>query len=314
MSESEARLKSDPRLAMVDHLQVKLEPPVAQVIFNRPEKKNSFISFDTLKPMRYAFEAISEMDDIKIIILRGNGDTFSTGGDVSTIGHMYFDDGKPPAKGQPRVRPSQRRHLRIDEDIARAWEAIAHSPKVVIAEGKGYVLGLALDWFLAADIIICADDTTLGYPPGRMIGYAGVNPMYWLLRMGPSLHAEITLMGRYIKAQEGYDRGLINKVVPRADLEATVEAAARSVACIPADGLAIGKLSKRIAYEALGVRASGLQSVMGHSMGVQQTLDEGEWSLMRQRSDHGAKAAWQDRDRRFRAALDEYNRYGSTNS
>ena len=257
---------------------VKASAPVAEIWFNRPEKKNSFVSFDIVKPLKAAFDYLDEQDDVKVILFRGVGSDFSTGGDVSAIGHMYNDNGSAPEEGS-RKRPTQRRHLRIDEDVYKVWEAIAHSSKVIIAEGKGYVLGVALDWFLAADLIICADDTLLGYPPGRMVGYGGLNPLFWLTKMGPALHAEMTLMGRYIGAQEAYDRGVISKVVARDQLEVVVSAAAEAVCCVPADGLAIGKLSRRIAFEALGAGVSGLQSVLGHSMAVQSRVSPDEWSL-----------------------------------
>ena len=298
---------SDPRLTMAEHVLVKPSAPVAEVWFNRPEKRNAFVSGDTYGPIQGAFTALGEMEDVKVVLFRGVGETFSAGGDVSTLGHMYYDNGTPPEPGEPRARLTQRRHLRVDEEIYKAWEAIAHCNKVVIAEGKGHVLGVGLDWFLAADIVICAEGTLLGYPPGRMVGYSGVNPLYWMLRMGPALHAEMTLMGRYVLAEEACERGLVNRVVPRGDLETTVEAAAEAVCCIPADGLAIGKLSRRIAYEALGSRTSGLQSVMGHSMAVQQRLGEEEWNLVANRRDLGAKGVWRDRDKRFKAALDRYN-------
>jgi enoyl-CoA hydratase len=298
--------QDDPRLNPPAHIRVSIEPPVAEVAFNRPEKKNAFVSFDTFGPIRDVFEAIGEMDDIKVVVFRGVGDSFSTGGDVSTIGHMYFDDGVPPKADEGRKRITQRRHLRIDEAIFKAWEAIAHSQKVVIAEGKGHVLGLALDLFLASDIAICSDDAVLGYPPGRMIGYGGVNPLFWMFKMGPALHAEMTMMGRYVSAAEALQRGLINRVVSRAQLEDTVEAACRAVCSVPADALAIGKLNRRLAYEALGARASGLHSIIAHSMGVQLRPDEGEWSLMKARNQLGAKGAWQERDLRFDEALAAY--------
>jgi enoyl-CoA hydratase len=298
--------QNDPRLNPPQHIRVSIEAPVAEVAFNRPEKKNAFVSYHTFGPIRDVFEALGEMDDIKVIIFRGVGDNFSTGGDVSTIGHMYFDNGVPPQAGEGPRRITQRRHLRIDEAIFKAWEAVAHSQKVVIAEGKGHVLGLALDLFLAADIVICSDDTVLGYPPGRMIGYSGVNPLFWMVKMGPALHAEMTMMGRYVSASEALDRGLINRVVSRAQLEDTVTAASQAVCAVPADALAISKLNRRIAYEALGARASGLHSIIAHSMGVQLRPDEGEWSLMKARNQLGAKGAWQERDLRFDDALAAY--------
>lgn len=283
---------------------VKKEGAVGEVIFNRPEQLNAFAPYESgelsesVIKVREGFEALGRDDSIKVILFRGIGDAFSTGGNVATLGTMYQSPDDPPGR-----RPPQRRYLRVDEEVARTWEAVAYSPKVVIAEGKGYVLGVALDWFVAADIMICSEGTVLGYPPARMIAFSGMSTAYWILKMGAALHAEISLMGRYVTAEEALDRGLVNRVVPRDRLEDTVEAAAEAVCCIAADGLYIGKLNRRVAFDIMGTRVSSMQSNMGHSMQVQQRLDESEFNMFRTRAKLGAKGAWKERDARFKAAL-----------
>jgi enoyl-CoA hydratase/carnithine racemase len=287
---------------------VRSNGPIGEVIFNLPEDLNAFAPYEagalseTIVKVREGFERLGQDEAIKVILFRGMGSAFSTGGNVKTLGQMY----ESPDKGQPRKRAPQRRYLRVDEEVGRTWEAIAESPKVVIAEGKGYVLGVALDWFVAADIIICSEETVIGYPPGRMIACTGMSTLFWLLRMGPALHAEITLMGRYVGAEEAREKGLVNRVVPLDQLEDTVQAAADAVCCIAADGLHIGKLNRRIAFNILGVRPSLLQSHMGHSMQVQQRLDKDEFNMFRTRADLGAKDAWRERDKRFKQAMARY--------
>jgi enoyl-CoA hydratase len=286
---------------------VRKEGAVGEVIFNRPDQLNAFAPYDkgeiseSVIRVREGFEELGRDDSIKVILFRGMGDAFSTGGNVGTLGVMYQHPDDPPGK-----RPPQRRYLRVDEEVAKTWEAIAYSPKVVIAEGKGYVLGVALDWFVAADIMICAEGTLLGYPPARMIAFSGMSTSYWIQKMGAALHAEISLMGRYVSAEEARDRGLVNRVVPIGELDQTVEAAAEAVCCIPGDGLYIGKLNRRVAFDIMGARASSMQSNMGHSMQVQQRLDEDEFNMFRTRSAQGAKGAWKERDARFKAALSRF--------
>jgi enoyl-CoA hydratase len=220
--------------------------------------------------------------------------------EVGQLGAQYFQEGEAPQK-----RVTQRRRLGHDERHSLDSVEILHSSKIVIAEGKGYVLGIGLDWFLCADICICAEDTVLGHPPARMIAATG-NTLYWMLRMGPALHAEMCLMGRYIKADEALARGLINRVVPADKLEETVAAAAEAICHLPADGLAIGKFSRKVAWEILGVRASQMQTSMAHALQVQQRIGEDEWHLVREREQHGIKGAYQRRDARFKEALAKY--------
>ena len=287
---------------------VKKDGPIGQVIFNRADQLNAFAPYEpgrlseTVVKVREGFDRLGQDEEIKVILFRGVGSAFSTGGNVATLGQMYQN----AATDGPKKRPSQRRHLRVDEEVGKTWEAVAESPKVVIAEGKGYVLGVALDWFTAADIMICSEETVLGYPPGRMIACSGMSTAYWILKMGAALHAEITLMGRYITAQEAYQRGLVSRVVALDALEDTVEAAAEAVCCIAADGLHVSKLNRRVAFNLLGARASLLQSHMGHSMQVQQRLDDDEFNMFRTRAQVGAKEAWRERDARFKAAIRRY--------
>jgi enoyl-CoA hydratase len=279
---------------------------VAEVILNRPERLNALLP-GMGEGIQRAMHELGDDESVKVIILRGAGRAFSTGGDMSWVGTQYTDqvpDGEKPRK------PSQRSRLVRDQRAGATWDSIFHCNKVVIAEGKGYVLGVSLDWFLAADIIICSEETVLGYPPSRMIAASGVNTLYWLLRMGPALHAEITLMGRFISAGEALQHGLINRVVALSELESTVEAAADSVCNLHADGLHISKLNKRIAYEILGLRASELESMMGHTLQVQQRMEANEWNLMREREEHGVKGSFQRRDARFRDAAQRYNPNG----
>lgn len=283
-----------------DHVIVRKKGPIAWVIFNNPDRLNA-TELDTGLAIRRAFDDISEDDAIKVVIFRGEGRAFCSGGNVGWLGTQYFQEGQ---EGQRK--PSQRRRLGHDERHSRDSDAILQCTKVVIAEGKGYVLGVGLDWFLAADILICSEGTVLGHPPARMIAATG-NTLYWMLRMGPALHAEMTLMGRYIKAEEAHTRGLVNRVVPLDQLEDTVMAAAEAVCNLPADGLAIGKFNRKVAYEMLGVRASQLQTAMSHSLQVQQRLEPGEWHLVKEREKHGVKGAFKRREERFRGALQRFN-------
>lgn len=273
--------------------------PIAWVVLNNPDRLNA-TELDTAIAVKRAFDDVSEDDNIKAVIFRGEGRAFCSGGNVGWLGAQYFQE------GQEKARPSQRRRLGHDERHARDSDAILQCSKVVIAEGKGYILGVGLDWFLCADILICSEGTVLGHPPARMIAATG-NTLYWMLRMGPALHAEMTLMGRYIKAEEALARGLVNRVVPLEDLEATVEAAAEAVCNLPADGLAIGKFNRKVAYEMLGVRASQLQTAMSHALQVQQRLEPGEWHLVKEREKYGVKGAFQRREERFRGALQRFN-------
>lgn len=272
---------------------------VGEVIFNRPDRLNA-VTPRTGPAIRRAFTDLSADDDLKVIVFRGVGRAFSTGMEVGALGTQYFGEDE-----EIHGRPTQRRRLGHDERHSLDSVSILHSTKVVIAEGRGYILGIALDWFIDADICICEEGTVLGYPPARMIAATG-NTLYWMLRMGPALHAEMCLMGRFIKAEEAFERGLINRVVPADKLDETVNAAVDAVCNLPADGLAIGKYNRKVAWEILGVRASQMQTAMAHALQVQQKVAKDEWHLVKEREIHGVKGAYRRRDERFKEALNRY--------
>ena len=277
---------------------VRKRGPIGEVIFNRPERLNA-VTPHTGMAINRAFSELSADDSLKVILFRGVGRAFSTGMEVGQLGTQYFNEGEEARK------PTQRRRLGHDERHSLDSVAILHSTKVVIAEGKGYILGVGLDWFLDADICICEEGTVLGSPPARMIAATG-NTLYWMLRMGPALHAEMCLMGRFIRAEEALERGLINRVVPADKLEETVMAAAEAVCNLPADGLAIGKFNRKVAWEILGVRASQMQTAMAHALQVQQKTEADDWHLVKEREQHGVKGAFRRRDERFKDALTRY--------
>lgn len=271
--------------------------PVGYVILNRPERLNAF-GVGEQDQVRAAFEQLDSDDSVKVIIFRGKGRSFSTGHDVRDLGTQY-------SKGVPEGKPTQRSRLRSDLSSRTNKDAVFQSSKVVIAEGRGYVLGGALLYYLNADILIAAEGTVFGSPPARMIGTGG--GIFTMLKLGIAVSNEMQYMGRYFRAEELQARGVLNRVVPLERLEETTEAAAEMVCGIPADGLAIGKLANRIAWSTLGADASSLVNAMSHALQVQQKLGDDEWNLFRDRKDKGAKGAWQNRDGRWAELMGRYD-------
>jgi enoyl-CoA hydratase len=270
--------------------------PKGYVILNRPERLNAF-GVGEQDEIRAAFEELEADDRIKVIILRGKGRSFSTGHDVRDLGTQY-------GKAVPDGKPTQRSRLHSDLTSRHNKDAVFQSSKVTIAEGKGYVLGGALLYFLNADIMIAAEGTVFGSPPARMIGTGG--GIFTMLKLGIAVSNEMQFLGRYFRAEELMARGVLNRVVPLDQLESTTEAAADLTCGIPADGLAVGKLANRIAWNMLGAEASGLVGAMSHALQVQQKLGEDEWNLFRDRKDKGAKGAWQNRDSRWAELMRQY--------
>jgi enoyl-CoA hydratase/carnithine racemase len=131
--------------------------------------------------------------------------------------------------------------------------------------------------------------------------------VYTLLRLGIAVSNEMQFLGRFFRAEELLARGVLNRVVPADRLEETTEAAAEMACRIPADGLAVGKLANRIAWNMLGAEASALVNAMGHVLQVQQKLGADEWNLFRERRESGPKQAWQKRDTPWSELMARYD-------
>ncbi|TAK34431.1 MAG: enoyl-CoA hydratase/isomerase family protein [Chloroflexota bacterium] len=267
---------------------------IARITLNRPERLNAFRIGDDTTALENAFRAANADEEVKVVVFKGAGRAFSSGYDMRELGTQYFN-----TEGS---RPSQRHRFQVDTDGSESWRRIFYCDKVTIGQGHGYVLGGALEYFLACDILVCAEGTQLGSPPFRMIGPTGmVCPTVWLLKCGPAVVSELCLMGRYIGAEELQRRGVLNAVVPQEKLDEEVAEIARQVCQLPADGLYVGKRYLRLAWDMMGAGLSSAAFIFAHTLGVQQRLDPEEWNIFKERTAKGAKEAWQARDNRFQS-------------
>jgi enoyl-CoA hydratase len=128
------------------------------------------------------------------------------------------------------------------------------SPKPVIAQVHGWCVGGGSDYALCADLVIASEDARIGTPYSRMWG-AYLSGM-WLYRLGLTRAKEFALTGRPLSGREAADCGLINRAVPFAELEATVQQTARQLASIPLSQLSAMKLIVNQAYENMGLAST----------------------------------------------------------
>lgn len=183
---------------------------VARITFNRPEAMNAFNQalWRELEAIWDDFNADPEM---YVGILTGAGErAFSAGADMKELANR--DPNAPPA---PPARLFD--HGGID-----VW-------KPLIAAVNGHALGAGLITALACDLRVAAEHATFGMPQVRW-GIISGGGTQWLPRQIPrAIAMELLLTGRPIGAQRAYEVGLVNKVVPLADLMAEAEALAEAI-------------------------------------------------------------------------------------
>lgn len=164
-------------------------------------------------------------DDVRAVVVYGGDRSFAAGADVKEMAAMSHAD------MAARVVPLQ-----------AAFDAVARIPKPVVAAVTGYALGGGCELALAADVRICADNAKLGQPEillGVIPGAGGTQRLARLI--GPSRAKELIFTGRTIGAAEALVLGLVDRVVPAAELFDAAVAWAAQFAGGPARALAAAK-------------------------------------------------------------------------
>jgi naphthoate synthase len=180
------------------------EDGIAKITINRPEVRNAFRP-QTVKEMKDALEEARENPKIGVIILTGEGpDAFCSGGDQKVRGHAGYvgDD------GVPRL------------NILDVQKQIRSMPKPVIAMVAGYAIGGGHVLHVVCDLTIAADNARFGQTGPKVGSFdGGLGSSYLARIVGQKKAREIWYLCRQYDAKQAMEMGLVNKVVPLADLE-----------------------------------------------------------------------------------------------
>ncbi len=209
---------------------------IAKITIDRPEVRNAFRP-TTLFEMSDAFEQARDDADIGVIILTGEGDkAFCSGGDQRIRGDAGYVD----PKGTPRLNV-------LDLQIQ-----MRRLPKPIIAMVAGYAIGGGHILHLVADLTIAADNAIFGQTGPKVGSFDGGYGAGLLARMvGDKRAREIWYLCRQYSADEAYEMGMVNKVVPLAGLEDETVAWAREI-------LQKSPLAVRLMKAAINAASDGL--------------------------------------------------------
>ena len=167
-----------------------------------------------------------------------------------------------------------------------------HKPSIV--QVHGYCLAGGTLLATMADLVICADDTTFGFPPARDLGV--LPDQMWLYHVGPQWAKRLLLTGDTITGAEAAEIGLALKAVPAADLEEEVDGLAARLAMIDRELLAANKRIINLGLELMGARTLQRLSVEADARGHQAPSAE---MFRKSVAEHGLRAALQARDAKF---------------
>jgi enoyl-CoA hydratase/carnithine racemase len=140
----------------------------------------------------------AERDDVRAVVVYGGERVFAAGADIKEMADMSYTD-----------------MVSRSGDLQASFTAVAEIPKPVVAAVTGYALGGGCELALCADFRIAADNATLGQPEillGVIPGAGGTQRLTRLV--GPSKAKDIIFSGRFVKAEEALQIGLVDRVVP----------------------------------------------------------------------------------------------------
>ncbi|MFG3293864.1 enoyl-CoA hydratase [Streptomyces sp. NPDC048179] len=228
------------------HILYEVKDSIATLTLNRPEVANAQ-NAALLDELDAAWTRAAEDPDVKVVVVRAEGKHFSAGHDLKdrwpgpdeiTLEWIY--------------RAENRRYL----EYTLRWRNIP-KPSIAAVQGRCIAGGLMLCW--PCDLIVAAEDALFSDPVVTM-GIGGVEYHGHTWELGPRKAKEILFTGRPLTAEEAERVGMVNRVVPREELDTATRELAERIAAMPAFGL---RQAKRAVNQTLDVQGfyAAIQSV-----------------------------------------------------
>ena len=206
-----------------EHILVERAAPIATVTMNRPDKRNA-LSTPMMRELTAAFKTLGGERDIQVIILTGNGPAFSAGHDLREL-----------------VNGDLSAYREVFDVCTELMEAIQAIPQPVIAMVRHVATAAGCQLVATCDLAVAAEEATFA-TPGVKIGLFCSTPMVAVSRnIGRKRALQMLLTGQPIDARTAAEWGLVNQVVPEAELESAAHALAQSIARYSPFTVALGK-------------------------------------------------------------------------
>ena len=201
---------------------------VLQLTLNRPQALNA-LNRELTTALEQALERVSAMDDVRVLLVGGQGRAFCAGNDIKEMETLGGDDAQALAT----------RHAVLMDRFSKL-------PQVTLAVIDGHALGGGLMLAVAQDLRIASDRSRLGLPEVTL----GFNPAYGIARfldvVGGGPGRDLLLTGRIVHASEALRLGLVNRVVAAPTLESSAATWATEIARSPRAGLSATKQIIRV--------------------------------------------------------------------
>ena len=201
---------------MTDKILTEQSGDIARIIFNQPEKRNA-VSLEMWEAVEAAVTRFQADDSVRILILSGaGGKAFVSGADISKF---------------ESERASEEAVAHYNATTKRVYDMIEAFPKPTIAQIDGFCVGGGVALALCCDIRICGEGSNFAVPAAKLgLGYAYPGLKRLVDVVGPAFAKEIFFTARRFTAEESRTMGLVNRVVPDAEVAQAAEDMARMIA------------------------------------------------------------------------------------
>lgn len=236
-------------------LRYEVDGPVATITLDRPGSANA-LSSALIDAIDAAFDRAEADDDVRVVVVAGAGKHFCAGHDLKEI----FEGTDPwvAMRTTPEGKAHHEQVMYFDRSVR-----IRDFPKPTIAAVQGACSAAGLMLACMCDLIVAADDARFSDPVLRMSG-AGVELLVEPWELGPRRAKEFLLCARTLTAHEAERGGLVNRVVPRAELAEAADAMAREIALVPPVTAQAVKASINAMMDRMGQRDSWVHHFQIH--------------------------------------------------
>jgi enoyl-CoA hydratase len=221
---------------------------VSTLTLNRPERLNT-ITPGLVEDLRAELAEAQSDPDTKVIRHRGAGRAFCAGYDIDW-GADTMQEAESGAPWDPMA------DLAMMSRFVDTYMSLWRSPKPVVAQVHGFCVGGGTDFALCSDLIVCAEDCRIGYPPARVWG--SPTTAMWTYRLGLERSKRLLLTGDPLEGRRAVEWGLASECHPEAQLDEAAMALCRRVAMLPANQLHMMKVLVNQAIEQMGLHTTQL--------------------------------------------------------
>ncbi len=257
---------------------------VVRLTLDRPRAHNP-LTPRCVRDLLAAVEAAEVDPDVRVIVIRGNGPSFSSG-------YGILPDDIEPGDADPR--PGIEADVTAMLELAAGWAKVWHCRIPVLAQVHGRCLAGGTDLALHCDVVVAADDAEIGFPPVRSMGVPPTN--MWLYHLGPQWTKRLLLTGDTVTGDQAAAIGLVQAAVPAAELDDHVLALARRIALVGRDLLVANKRVVNQGVELMG--RSQLQAFAALNDAVGHRSAEAR-AFGRRAAEAGLRQAVRERDAPF---------------